>query len=714
MADTDFDGRQLEELTKALLDAFPTEGSFAQFVNKAVDITFSQKRTTSYEETLLPLIESLQSDGWLREFVRKAVTAKPGNGPLQAFVNHPNVRKQLGEQEFIAVLEDAQLEWDVLHECMQSSGARADLPANLAAHTAGIDAAQTRRLYAQRLGDIVDHLAAAPQDPALALKFPLLRFAALLLRRVERDDTAYRLRVWIRNAARQRDVPVFAAVLIYLSPDRESATHLLQALRLRRVSVDAEEWPEDEPHAWRRVLSVAKEHIGRTIVFIAPGTRDRWAMPSDGTDPAVDADAGSVCSAIFTVLAGLGPLTLPRFLQSAPLTWAATAPTLQEVNLVAERITRQTRPTAGRTRSDQKYVADVAPELAKKLRKDEVVVLVGPAASWPPTGYALARALLARPTWKLANAHVAVPADLASTYCALKVGDDDFSDELQAAWNDVAGSSETPQNIPRAYGLLADLLDELPRHRLPIRTIKQENRRPVIVSTNRDLMLERALLLKGVSFSRVVVVQRRVGATGSPEVSFVVNEYRATRLDDRVRLEHWTPEIDRDAPTFQALDDAVYKCCVSQVKAVEEVDRMILDGDPDWPVLFKYHGSYDHPGGCSITIEDYDALGADIVPQQILTRVRTKPLLLLGYSCTDPEWRHLRRTILRNLASSHEARYAVQYPIPEGDEEVYFQIERALEDRMASVWQSANIRNYLVADGETVLEEILRQLPQGA
>jgi hypothetical protein len=292
----------------------------------------------------------------------------------------------------------------------------------------------------------------------------------------------------------------------------------------------------------------------------------------------------------------------------------------------------------------------------------------------------------------------------------MKVGDDSFGNLVETTWKSLAGPKETPQYIPEAYKLIGKLVVELPRHQQKIRSLTPVNRRPLVVSTNRDLMLERALLLNGVPFTRVVVVQSYINPNGSPVVRFVVNQYGASVREGMLTLAGWPAPIDVKAQNFTELDDAIFRCQWSEVGTVEEVNQIL--GDISGPlILYKCFGSYDHPGGCAIAIEHYEALSNEIVPRDIIRKVQTKPLLLLGYSCTDPEWRYLRRTLLRSLPPGVDARYVVQYPLPDGEQEVNFEIERALEDRAGALWQRANISNYLIAHGDTVLTEIIRQLP---
>jgi hypothetical protein len=137
-----------------------------------------------------------------------------------------------------------------------------------------------------------------------------------------------------------------------------------------------------------------------------------------------------------------------------------------------------------------------------------------------------------------------------------------------------------------------------------------------------------------------------------------------------------------------------------------------FDGDERRPILYKYYGSKDLRRSCVISADHIEGFDFASVPVLITQRVATRPLLLLGYCWTDPELRHLRRTLLKNLVGNDVDRIAVHYPLPgEGDAALY-QVERALSTKLVKLWRKLTVEP-VETDGATMLREITKQIEAG-
>ncbi len=307
-----------------------------------------------------------------------------------------------------------------------------------------------------------------------------------------------------------------------------------------------------------------------------------------------------------------------------------------------------------------------------------------------------------------------LPMDLAGSYFALKNTDKELLTVIREQLHAVTG-------IPPTHLALSALLAELPAHRI---TKRQEGGlkdppRPLIVTTNLDLMMERALILQGISFTRIV--QHAPGNT--PPV--LTSDFRVQRTEQRKADS--TDGTRSYAVTVDGFGEAIRV-------VVDEEGRFTLDGD-GWtrlemavqtagavpapppppgaevninvPVLYKFHGSLDVDRSGAVTTDHYDIFDFSAAPTWITERVKTDPLLLLGYCYTDPQFRQLRRTLLRNLANTNVDRYAVQYPFP--PEEPLYHVERALSRRLMNLWKNV-IMDAIECDGAIVLSEILTEL----
>lgn len=85
-------GQQYEQLTEALLDAFPSQGKLAQLVTFRLEKNLNAIAIgNDLKEIIFKLIETAQAEGWVTELVTAARQSNPGNPSLFAFAQEFNL-----------------------------------------------------------------------------------------------------------------------------------------------------------------------------------------------------------------------------------------------------------------------------------------------------------------------------------------------------------------------------------------------------------------------------------------------------------------------------------------------------------------------------------------------------------------------------------------------------------------------------------------------
>jgi hypothetical protein len=333
--------------------------------------------------------------------------------------------------------------------------------------------------------------------------------------------------------------------------------------------------------------------------------------------------------------------------------------------------------------------------IARWLDGQSAALLLGPGAAGPPSRHVLSRQLMIDGFGLDAKEVEAVSSmDVAGMYYASLRGDDTLQEAVRKVIKNLKGAAATAQDAAMAcysvYDDVAGLLravqpkDNEPPKEKP-RTGSKVPRWPLIVTTNLDLGLERALIANGVSFLRVVQSRtnhplRRIEYDQIRQGDSILQAPREVTMDRYLAISEYTVTNDGFSinGTPVAGDDPG---AVDESQVRWEADETI---EPALRrvVLYKFHGSEEIDESCIISLEDYDRFEARLVPPCIAGYLATRPLFSLGYRCTDPEFRHVRRTLLRTRPAS--AGYAVQAP-PQVDWPNY-SIERKLQGKAADLW----------------------------
>jgi hypothetical protein len=688
------------ELQAEIVRAYRKPDLFWQFLRARLAVDIDRFPAAEYEPRVMAILERLDDEGRTRELLRKASLAKPNERGLQRLAQ----RELSPNEPLVDILERGRIPWEQLFDQFSQV---ADINAlSISARAPLVMEAGQEYLYGLRCEALVDTLATAPERSDRTFRFPILQFTAGLA--ASYPDLAPELRQWLHVAARSYGDRVPELLIIHLPEDRETVREIISALKKRDVHGAPEEWNSLKPAAWELLQARSGGAISRIAVLLGRDTAAQWTAAAA---PKAQSEFGQ--TAVFPILVGV-PRTAVQISFLLPNTWVVLD--LADDRTLDTLVTR-VRAEAPRAepRNATQLLDDAAPRLAKLLPAGDLVFMLGPAVSRPPSGYALALALLRKLGIELQDGALVLPMDLAGSYFALKNTDKELLTVIREQLHAVSG-------IPPTHLALSALLAELPAHRI---TKRQEGSvkdppRPLIVTTNLDLMMERALILQGISFTRIV--QHAPGNTPAVLTSdFRVQRTEERRADSTDGTRTYTVTVEGFAEPIRVI--------------VDEEGRFTLDGD-GWtrlemavqtagaiaatpprpgaaevninvPVLYKFHGSLDVDQSAAVTTDHYDYFDFSAAPTWITERVKNDPLLVLGYCYTDPQFRQLRLTLLRNLANTKVDRYAVQYPFP--PEEPLYHVERALSRRLINPWKNV-IMDAIECDGATVLSEILGEL----
>lgn len=316
-------------------------------------------------------------------------------------------------------------------------------------------------------------------------------------------------------------------------------------------------------------------------------------------------------------------------------------------------------------------VEDVLNKLAKKLETENVTYFLGPGAAFgcapmPAQGCDIARELLAElQIISTSYKDLLPPVGVAGMYYSAKSGDRDLEKKVMER---MAESSKT---FPAAHDQLASLLKKLPSRPAPRGGYRVPQ---LIVTTNFDLMMERALLRAGLSFTRVV--QYRSGE------QIDVDQYH-------VQLNKGgTVQVPPAAggPLLRArIDDCDELDVIIKTRRKEDADltKGLLDSVP-WqelpePILYKFLGSQEVTNSCVLSTPHHFTfprrlLQGKFIPEYISHIITNSTTLFLGPWFTDLDFQLTYYTLLCDpFRQSNDIRYALQLPPQQFAADVYRQ-----------------------------------------
>jgi hypothetical protein len=484
--------------------------------------------------------------------------------------------------------------------------------------------------------------------------------------------------------------PEYDVFFSHKSTDKPQVKEIAIALQQSQISVWLDEWELQPGLSWQLAIEKAIENSRAVAVFIGPDGVGPWEQPEMRV--ALDEQVRRGCPVIPVLLPGVADsIKLPAFLR--PNTWVDLRNGIDDrVGLnrlrwgitgkkpVEDTPTPQAAPRRIEEAPNLEPSEEAIANLSRLLKRLNITYFVGAGTCYESLASSgrtsdIARNLLSELNLISENYDQLLPTiDIAGLYYAIRSGDGNLENriaELTALSHAVA---------PPTHRTLAELISTLKN-----RPVRRSLKRPpqLIVTTNFDLMMERALLRAGISFTRIVQHRsaRRID----------INEYRDVRLiDDVVEV-----RPDRGAPLQAGVDvaeelDEVISFCGSRTIKEESSDGGGENSSPlhelslqdlTEPILYKFLGSQDLPNSCAISVEHYfefarRTLRRNCIPAQISEIIASSPILFLGYGFLDPDFRLLYFTLLRKpLEVQTDFRYALQLPPERYEGNAYRQME---------------------------------------
>jgi hypothetical protein len=302
------------------------------------------------------------------------------------------------------------------------------------------------------------------------------------------------------------------------------------------------------------------------------------------------------------------------------------------------------RPPASQTGPPQSPVSGEDPKalLSRKLASAQrITYFFGPSAvrcgpNQDTPRDAITRRLLDELAVIEHGTQVVIPCDLAGVYYALGKSPDDLEDRTQEL------SAQLLPAFPQPHEAFARWLEK--------QAVRARAPRQFVVTTNVDLLLERAMLRVGVPFTRCVQhwYEPRLFVTRFARQS--VAGVDQTGLDDIVRNTPYD-EIEFEIGTRANADEHA----LSAFKSTDGV------------VLYKFLGSQDFRGSCGLTTEQHLSILVQRhvewdVPKELQAGINDGIVVMIGYSPLDPEFRIIRWTFLKERPPSKGRRFIIKPP----------------------------------------------------
>lgn len=514
----------------------------------------------------------------------------------------------------------------------------------------------------------------------------------------------------------------------YNSADAGEVTRFAEALQARRVRVWLDKFCLPKGQDWRPQAERALQECAIIIVCVGRHGVGPWQDKEISTAIQLQVEQPER-RVIPVLLEGVTREKVPLLLQTH--TWFAFAPGLsaQSLDEFAAPLPKSLPPASNdapvAVESEKKrHLHDAVVKLANFLLQgqhatfflgswtDDLAAPLGAKSSY------LARELLREAELIDQNySHLLPPVDVAGLYYAVRSeGNWNGGWELEFRVNELLAQC-TNEAIPTQQAL-AHLLKTLQTNLRPRRVPNPDPQ--LLVTTNLDVQMERALLIAGIAFTRVVQHQ------SAKEIT--INEYAPVRLDERDAVVCFGE--GNDVPRvplrqISELDDQIasYGKHTIELQTTDGTGKNILTSSVTGQqqrtklILYKLLGSQDVPYSCTISAGQHfefaqNALRNNCIPLEITKLLGNTPAIFLGYGFLDPDLRLLYHVMLQKqfALKTHVAgmRYALRLPPSHEADDHYRRVEARIWDGIKRV-----VNHQL---GVTLLEErgdvFLRQLTE--
>lgn len=484
--------------------------------------------------------------------------------------------------------------------------------------------------------------------------------------------------------------PQYDVFLSHNSTDKPQVKQIASTLQAHQISVWLDEWDLRPGEPGQVNIEKAIENSHAIAVFVGPLGLGPWEEPE--MRAALEQQVRRGCPVIPVLLPGVTDNireNLPLFLR--PNTWVDLRSGINDENgigrlrwgITGKKPVEISPGPSSSTDNDQPQTdptEDAIANLSHIVRSGNITFFVGASTGYEAPACSgrtsdIARNLLTDLKLIGATYDQLLPTiDIAGMYYAIKSGDRNLENRI----TELMASARA--EVPLTHQNLAELLRVL-----RARPMRRSRRRTpqLIVTTNFDLMMERALLREGISFTRIVQHRsaRRININEYRNVSLIAGNQVEVRPDGEEPLR---ARLD----SFEELDDlisGVGQRTINEGSAdvtgeTSPLHTLALQDLTD-PILYKFLGSQDVPNSCAISVEHYfefarRTLRRNCIPAQISELIANSPILFLGYGFLDPDFRLMYFTLLRKpLELQTDLRYALQLPPERYEGNAYRQME---------------------------------------
>ena len=460
--------------------------------------------------------------------------------------------------------------------------------------------------------------------------------------------------------------PVYDVFLSYSREDKAVVRKVADALKQQRddLKVFFDQWVLRPGMNWQAELEYALGNSRTFAVFIGPSGMGSWADTE--REVAFDRAVNNQGCVIPVLLPGVSVSDVPlllRKLQFCPMTAEVDQESLDLLiwgitgkNPLPERAEALRSTLATQEETDPVVVA--AGKVADHLKTGNVTFFFGRTATHPESSCDITSTLLAKlgfigKDWT----ELLPPADLAASYFAVKHDDD----ALESHVLEIVSRHDAVK--PACYAALAEL--QKPLEARPKVRGKKEYKR-LIVSSNLDILLEKALLLKGIPFTRIVQYRSSTRAQ--------INTVRsvARLADGQLQISGPDGCAGACSPDDEVGLGALIGNCGTKTVTISSgnmVDEqgggfVFIDGMIE-PIIYKLHGSQDVEKSCTLSTEQYfdilwQSIAKKCIPDALTQIISNTPLVLVGSCIVDADFR-LTYTLLRVSleAGKDRFRYAI-------------------------------------------------------
>jgi hypothetical protein len=506
--------------------------------------------------------------------------------------------------------------------------------------------------FAERCTELIEILCEFDRNEKVALDVPLLHFVRdVFCTPLGSEQPGFR--TWLTRSAPFLKGKRLADLIIVGWGNPEQIEQMARDFGERlgqTVTVGSHVLEDGLPVTWELLLALPAIKVA--IAVDQPGRLNRPAPPAASAETMSGAAAAAAAAAESPEVDTPPRLPNPSYSPILLLTSNLTLPhkllaeftehvphkviCLQSWSLEKPDVLQLTAAVTGATPSgapDPVISPDPVPELGELVR-DELTMIVGPSLqcmACRTSGLRLAHYLLTTLEAKFDQFHPLLPLDAAAYLFSVKRPPPALTRTV-VEW--LAAKPTPLPALPAEYLNIARIFKSI------VQNGAGQSRKRLIITTNVDLLLERALLWEGVPFTRVVQADKRT----------VSNRYDVEI--DAARNRHFLkdrPAIDLrpDTPVGCAqLENAIRTYSSDQARMTP---RQPWEPNDPCLVLYKYHGSIDVPDSLVLSVTDYIRRSTQVdlaIPKDIRSAASNRRWLFLGYTLLDPQLRHLRQTLL--------------------------------------------------------------------